>query len=294
MSFEDLQKRWGSQFPGGPEVPENATEIELMERIRRGERRFRLSIILRALSDLVAFSLISWGFVVAVEYGQLFPKEFRAYRWVVLAGVVLWVALPFAAMKCGGLLAPYSAEGGAALPGRARRDSRRFDAIILWRDLRETVAGGFLVFCGVFQALHAKQYIALDWVAVALIAIPIISFVGYRFRTQAQKPFLDGTVVGTLNLSIYQTRRQVQLLDNLWWYVAPVIVAVILMGPVQGALARGRGQKAAQIGVAVMILTGWAVWKLNRWTARSRLRPRLEQLEKLKSELSIDPASGQP
>ena len=43
-----------------------------------------------------------------------------------------------------------------------------------------------------------------------------------------------------------------------------------------------------------MILMGWAAWKLNRWTARSRLRPRLEQLEKLKSDLSIDPASGQP
>jgi hypothetical protein len=130
--------------------------------------------------------------------------------------------------------------------------------------------------------------------AAVLFTTSTVSFLTYRLRTRAKRPAVDDTLLGTLTLSIYEARRQVQLLDNLWWYIAPLILGFLLLGPVWKSLVGGGVRLSVIVGALALVTLGWAVWRLNRWSARHELRRRLEYLEKLKSELSIDTPSNQP
>lgn len=292
MSFEDLQKKWEDQFRERKRAANSNAEAALLQQIRRDERRFRTAVILLALSDVAAFSYLAWIIAVALKHGELFPQEIRNHRPIAMAGMAIWTALIVVANRLRASIAPAAAGGSAAFPGRVYRDGSRFDAMVLWHDLREFAAGGGVIFLAAFQAWHATRYAALDWIAVVLFVVAIAAFAAFRFRTQAQRPPSNDTLVGRLTMSIYQTRRRAQLMNNLWWFVGPVILGGILLGPMQGILAQGGVNRPAVAGAAVMIAAGSSVWLLNRRAARGRLRLRLEQLEQLQAELS--PESSLP
>lgn len=294
MSFEDLQKKWGNQFPERGQAPDAKVETALLRQIRRDEQRFRYAVLLLALSDAVAFALLSWIIVVSVKQGELFPREIREHRLIVVVGAALWVALIGAATKLRTHLAPASAEGPAALPASVRRDGRRFQAMVLWQDLRELATGMVIIFMAVFQALQATRYAALDWTAAVLLAVSLVVFLALRIKTRARWAPADDTVMGTLTRSIDRVQGQVRLLENQGWVVAPAILGGILAGPIHGAATRGGMKPAAVVGVVAFAAAGWIVWRLNRQVARNRLRPRLEQLERLQSELSLDSSLHQP
>jgi hypothetical protein len=287
-------------------------------RIRRSERRFRHVAILLALRDLVWFSLVVWilGNILDPSGQHLFLPIDREHRTILQIGIGLMIAVmiavllycfprtrvttstaTIAAIKSSfhrSRATPSTAEGGTTLPERFRSHVSRFDMMILWRDLRVLARGILVVSVTVILAWRAKHYSALAWLAAALFTTATVSFLTYRLRTRAKRPPVDDTLLGTLTLSIYETRRQVQLLDNLWWYIAPLILGFLLLVPVWKSLVGGGVRLNAIVGGLALVTLGWIVWRLSRWSAQHELRPRLEHLEKLKSELSIDPASSQP
>ena len=299
MRLEDLQEKWGNQFAESSRGEDSKIAIDLMERIRRGERRFRRVVILLALRDLVALSLWIWILVIMLTHsGQhRFPQIDREQRAIFVIGFGLVIAMNIAVTRSslhGTRVTPSTAEGGAVLPERFRSAARRFDMMILWRDLRELARGIFLVSLAVMVAWRAEHWSAYAWMAVGLFTTSIVSFQIYGLRTRAQRPPVDDTLLGTLTLSIYQVRRQVQLFDNLWWYIAPICLGFLLLGSAWTSLVGGGVRPRAIVGGLAIVTVYWICWRLNRWAAWHPLRRRLEQLEKLKSELSIDASSNQP
>ena len=300
MSFEELQKKWGDQFSRQGKAPDPKIEMELLEQIRRKERRFRQVVILMALKDAVFLCLCCLMLAMAVFHVVPLAKG----RPVAVAGVAVAVVLTVATRRCSQSRvlpgarktsqASSPAPGDGPLPSTIRRDSSRFDAMVLWRDLREAFAGSVVIFMAVFSAWHANRYASLFWVAAVIFAIPVVSFLAYRYRTLALRPSTDDSLLGVLTLSIYQIRRQIRLLENIWWYVGPCLAGGLLIGPIRMSLIRGTINANAIVGTVTFIALSWGLWKLNRSAAQDRLRPRLEQLEKLKADLSNDPLINQP
>lgn len=298
MRLEDLQEKWGNQFAESSRGPDSKIEIELLERIRRSERRFRHVVILLALRDLVAFSLCIWilGIMLTHSGQHRFLQIDREQRAILVIGFGLMIAMAIALRKYsfhGTRVSPSTAEGSIVPPERVRSAVRRFDMMLLWRDLRVLARGIFLVSVAVMLAWRAEHYSAFVWMAAVLFATSTVSFLAYGLRTRAKRPPVDDTLLGTLTLSIYQTRRQVQLLDNLWWYIAPSILGLLLLGSVWKSLIGGGVRLSAIVGGLALVTLGGIFWRLSRWEARHTLRRRLEQLEKLRSALSIDASSIQ-
>jgi hypothetical protein len=138
----------------------------------------------------------------------------------------------------------------------------------------------------ILQASHAPRHAALDWLAVGLLALAFSGFLGFRLRSARYRPLVNDTPAGMLAWSIEQTRRQVTMLENILWYIIPVVVAVILLVPVHAAIAQGAFRRAELIATLAFVAAGLGVWRLNHWTAQHRLRPRLEALERLRTEIS--------
>lgn len=318
MSFEDLQQKWRNQFAESSRGADSQIEIELLDRIRRSERQFRHVVILLSLRDLVSFSLIVWilGKILDPSGQHLFLPLDREHRAILVVGIGLMIAISLAVIRYSfprtrvttstatiaaiksslhrTRATPSTAEGGTDLPERFRSHVSRFDTMILWRDLRLLARAIFLISVAVMLAWRAQHYSAYVWMAVVLFTTATVSFLTYRLRTRAQRPPVDDTLLGTLTLSIYETRRQVQLLDNLWWYIAPLFLGLLLLGPVLLVVVGGGVRLKPIVGGLALVTLGWIVWRVSRWSARHELRPRLEHLEKLKSELSNDASSNQP
>ncbi|HVS54339.1 MAG TPA: hypothetical protein VHD62_18430 [Opitutaceae bacterium] len=292
MNFEDLQKTWRDQFPVGGEHA--AANEKLFHRVRMTERRFWAAVLLRGAADALGLAALAWIALVSAQHGQPFPQaEIRPHREILILISALCIGLYGAALKLNALGSPpVGRDDPPTLAGRLCRDGSRFYALILWRDLRETVGGVFVLFMAAVQACHAIRYAALDWLAVGLLAVAVTGFAGFRFTLPRYRPLVNDTLAGMLAWSIEHTRRQVTMLENILWYLIPVIVAVILLVPIHGAIARGAIHRVEIGATLVFVGAGLGAWRLNRWTARHRLRPRLEALERLQAEISRSGASN--
>jgi hypothetical protein len=289
MSFEDLQKKWGSQFPVVPPNADTTAEARLLKQIRRQERGFRGLVIAGVIRDLLLFSVAFGTLMLVVRHGLPFPKEIsKKYRPFAVAGGGGAILLTIIVARCRLWLIPSSAGSPASLPDMVLRDSGRFDALVLWSDSREVLSCAMIIFLAVFQAmtLPAGQYASLAWIAAGLFGLSTVSYLIYRHRSKALSPQWNGTVLGMLALSIHQTCRRIRLLENLWWYILPLYLGLMLLRPIRLMLMRGRVRGSDLIDLAVSAAMVGCAWGLNLWVARRRLRPRLQQLQQLQAEFS--------
>lgn len=292
MSFEDLQKKWNEQFAEPRPSATSDAERRLLASIRQAERRFRLGIVLVAVRDAVLLLAGVWIlWLMSHPIGQWSPAEVRQHRLItfILMGIVLTLSvMSFRLGSDWKHLTPNSTGGPGELPARVGGDRRRFDRLLWWRDFREAGAGFMVTAMAVLQAQRVASHSTPVWIAAGLFAALSIGFLVYRLFGRTPREPADDTVLGVLTYSIAQTRRQVRMLDNVWWYITPTVLGGLLVGPLQRGLASGDLGRRFALECLCMAAVGGFVWHLNRKVARTHLVPRLAQLEELKTELMID------
>lgn len=274
MNFDDLQKTWGEQRFG-----DDATlRAVVLEKIRVRERQFRWLVTVGMVREAgVIVILIS--IVVSNWQGVRLPSLLA-----LAAGVFFMVGL-VAMLKLSKSLTGELLGGAGALAEQVGRDRTRFRRMMLWGNGRELVACLCAVWCFGVNAVRAGDHPGLRWGGVAFLTITAGALLGRMLLIEWRRPHVNDTVASDLNLTIHYVRAQLQLVSNLWWYVAPVFGAVgclKLIRVVDGE-APVRSFAISMASVAAVL---WFAWKLNRKLAEARLRPRAEFLERLRDELA--------
>ena len=173
---------------------------------------------------------------------------------------------------------------------RLAGESMRFKRTIFWRDVREwlatiLLAGGFLYIA------FRDDHIHWPMIAAAVIVCLPMTYVALR-RPKRPIPETAAQLGDHLRASIAEVRYQLELLRSVArWYLAPIAVsgAIFLLDGFFTAPAPS-GKRFLLIppflfGAFVIAAVFYAVWKLNQFTARKHLEPRLRQLEETLAEL---------
>ena len=169
--------------------------------------------------------------------------------------------------------------------------SRRAAANLFWRDLREAGAG--LLAAGFFAYIGWRQGMAY-W-PVALAVLLMLGVVGFfileRIRARRGRIGPGAPLLAKLEADIAELHHQHRLLLNVAaWYLVPIMAAVAIVlattvANVPSATAH-LWQRLFLAGyVAFCALLTWAIWALNRRVARTKLEPRILELERLRDGL---------
>jgi hypothetical protein len=138
-------------------------------------------------------------------------------------------------------------------------------------------------------------------IAMALILGVSARFARERVRSRRLKLGHDAPLIAKLESQIAELRHQRLLLLGVWkWYLGPIllawgfVVATSLMFARRNAppgmfedLMRNPVTAAYLVSyfLVVVPLCFWGTWSLNRRAVRRRIEPRLEELEKMRSDL---------
>jgi hypothetical protein len=300
MNFEDMQKEWRHQFPTPAVSRPTQAEAELLAQLRLQRRRFRCLSVLAVLSvGSVSAYLLFWTLVVA-RYSTLFPKELGP-TFIIGPGLCMTICAVtlFFQLRWGRDMR-FPSRGSALFPSAVHEHNRRGSKMTRWAYLMRILLGLFYAAIVLMATKGATGfYRMLDWIAFALFIISAASSWGHRLITQAQMPPVDNTLLGALAVSIHQTRRQSHFMANNWRYIGLLITGIFLLTlqtwlP-KANLDRGWPSLVGMVILPVLIAFGVApfgAWRLGRWVARNRLQPRLEQLERLRAELSNEPEAS--
>lgn len=292
MSFEELQKKWNEQFAVAHSPATEEAEKRVLESIRQAERRFRLGMVLLVLRDAVLLMTGSWIlWLMTHPIGHWTVSEVQQHRTIrfILLGTIIGLSLASDRLSSAWKhLTPTSTGGLGGLLARVGGDQQRFDRLVWWRDLREAGTGFMVTAMAVLQAQRVASHSAPVWIGAGLFATLSVGFLVYRLLGRTPRAPADETMLGLLTYSIAQTRRQVRMLDNVWWYLAPIMMGGFLAGPLQRALSSESFGRRFASECLFLVVVGALVWHVNRKVARTRLAPRLAQLEELKAELMTD------
>jgi hypothetical protein len=173
-----------------------------------------------------------------------------------------------------------------------RRQARRLESRVSWRNAREYVASGLVVavfgyYASVFHAALVRAGCGLV-IAGALFAVFRLHQMGAARKVPAELAFRT-----CLAFRRQELERQRDLLLGVWrWYLLPFVpgLAVFLVGLFAFAMRQPHAPEHATGIVAVLGLTaaGCAlvfvgVAKLNHWAAR-KLQREIEALDRLEKE----------
>ncbi len=131
-------------------------------------------------------------------------------------------------------------------------------------------------------------------IGVALTSGVTGVFIRERLRVRRQRLGADATLQAKIEADIAELRRQRRLLNTVaTWYLAPVYVAMLTVMATFYLNAKPwepvREQWFISGFITLHAIVFGAVWALNRREVRTRVEPRLEELEKLRSELLGQP-----
>lgn len=173
-----------------------------------------------------------------------------------------------------------------------RRDARRFDRTILWRDIREV--GIAFVLIPTWLVLGWRQSLPWTW----YLAVPVLTWtIGFLLWHRAQggrlAPKPDDPLRQQLLGSLRQVERQVWLLRNVaWWALVPFGLAGLVYIGQAAWLERTTGwlwlvapAMAAALIVGVLTVVGL----LNDFAIRTELEPRRRELAALLASLADEP-----
>jgi len=168
------------------------------------------------------------------------------------------------------------------------------------RDILEAAAGVLVAVVFAYMGWHMKR---IGWpmaVAVALVLGVAGFFVRERVRARRRRLGADAPLLAKLDAEIAELRHQRRLLWNIWpWYLGPIVAAWAIVGDTAFANMDAIGREMTlhhPLGLGFtagyVVLCGalfWGVWKVNRRAVRTHLDPRIEELEKLRRDLTAQP-----
>jgi hypothetical protein len=165
---------------------------------------------------------------------------------------------------------------------------RKMAAALLIRDFLESSAG--LLGCIAFGFIWRKIGLA-GWpigLSMALILGVSTVFIRERLRTKKNRLGEDASLLAKAEADLTELRHQRQLLHTIWkWYLGPLAIAV-LIGHFTLYFHKPDPQRdpifcAGFVGF--YLFCSWFIWLINRRAARTRIDPRIEELEKLHRDL---------
>jgi hypothetical protein len=181
-----------------------------------------------------------------------------------------------------------------ALLAQVRRDSRKFDRMIMWRDIREVAA--CLLVAGVFGnvAWQASREGAGSWPAWVAAILPLgvgAFFLFDRWWSRRRTNPQGDDLCAELDRAIAAVEHQRWLLRNVgWWYLAPLALGTLCFALQITLYGPSNFPFWAKVVVWALIAgtTGWLdwfVWRLNQKAVREQLDPRLAELHARRHEL---------
>jgi len=179
-----------------------------------------------------------------------------------------------------------------------QRNKKHFEYTVLWRDLREIVAG---LAVAIFFLYYGLKSDACAWALLLLAFLcagVVVFLIADRLVQKKKKPRFGDSLVDCIQSSLANVEHQVWLLKNvLWWYLLPPgIGIVIFVGSVMLKIiqnVRGKGLVDILLFLFAYLvgsfLLFWGVYYLNQWAVRKYLIPRKEELEHLLHGLENSP-----
>lgn len=175
--------------------------------------------------------------------------------------------------------------------------SRKLGAAVQVRDYAEGGAGLLVAAAYVF---YWQQVGASGWpmgFALALILGLSGFFARERFRARRRRVRPEAPLLAKVEADITELRYQCRLVEKLWyWYLGPCAGAmaihfwVIVRHAAPWSPIRELWFLAGVVLFLLLVL--WFAWWINRRALRTRLQPRLAELEKLRDELRAEGTPG--
>ena len=153
------------------------------------------------------------------------------------------------------------------------------DRTIFWRDVRENIAGVFVIAVfGFYFFAFTAPLARLGSVLVILSSLVAMGYPWWRKR-RVVKAEPDASLAETLNGELRKVDVEIALLRSVfWWYIFPLTVGVIVFfGGVTGSLLR------TMIWGVLMMALDAAIYWINQFACDKRLVPLKQELEALLS-----------
>lgn len=187
---------------------------------------------------------------------------------------------------------PALASEHDAVVDRVRRESRRFDRAVFWRDAREISISFILALVFALSAWdHTENgHVAWGrWIAVALVLGVAIILLRDR-RNMPKQPVAEGSMLDRIDGALAALRHQARVLREVPLnYALPLALATISFGLDSileaGGMAALRGPGGAVILGTGLAVGGFVVW-LNRFALRRVIQPKIAELERLRRDLT--------
>jgi hypothetical protein len=158
-------------------------------------------------------------------------------------------------------------EGTRMSLDEIRKRAARFENRILWRNVREYVAGG--IACGLFVWFFIQNPKPLFRVACGLMIAGLV-YMSYQLHRRASARSLpaDLGAVNALQFHQAELERQRDFVAHVWrWYLGPMLPGIIAYSLIAVLAARVHPWIAIFINMffaACLVLT----WQLNAYAAR--------------------------
>jgi len=168
---------------------------------------------------------------------------------------------------------------------------RKLYALLKVRDYSE--AGVGLLLSPLFVYLW-WQIGSSGWpigIALMLIFSVCLVFVRERFRIRRMQLGPEASMLAKLEAYLTELRHQRQLVLSMWkWSLAPLYLAILIIG---STIRQSR--PTWDISHDPIFIVGfwtmnaflfWFAWEINRRAVRKQIEPRIEELEKLRHDLT--------
>jgi hypothetical protein len=173
-----------------------------------------------------------------------------------------------------------------------RRKMQKFERRIVWRNLREYVAGAIVAIAFAYYTYRFPMLLVRIGCVLVIVGAVYVLYELHR-RASAEPAPAEMAMSSCVEFQLRQLERQRDALRAVWsWYLLPFLpgMCVFLLGIFQFAMrtANAAGQPFSttvavsffclvSAGVAVVF---FAVWKLNQWAAK-KLQMQIDELNTL-------------
>lgn len=157
-----------------------------------------------------------------------------------------------------------------------KRESEAFDETIRRRDRRESIAA-VAVFAFFAFLLVDPSWLVRAGAVVAMAGAVLVYWTLRRTRKRHERRVRARSLARSIRAEREKVDAQIGLLERvLWWYIAPFVVAAVLI-----IVGSNGASWVTLVMVAIVVAVAAWIYRLNRNAVRCTLRPRRERLTRL-------------